>query len=113
MACGKRILAGMLLCGVSFAAHADHCYGTISALNIDSSGNVTIYGSFGGWFQVCNLTSVWKAVDPSICKPWTAVLTTLRVTQEQVDIAYGSATCSTLPHDGATPAPAYVAYYLP
>jgi hypothetical protein len=113
MTYGKRILTGTLLCAVSIAAHADHCYGTIRALNIDSGGNVTIYGSFGGWFQVCNLTSVWKAVDPIVCKSWTAVLTTLRATQEQTDIAYSSATCSTLPHDGATPAPLYVGYYLP
>jgi hypothetical protein len=113
MTSSKCILTGVLLCSASFTAHADHCYGTIPALDIDSSGSVLIYESFGGWYQVCNLTTTWKAVDPAICKSWTAVLTALRVTQEQVDVAYSSTACSALPHDAAAPAPAYVGYYLP
>lgn len=108
-----RLLMATALCASSFAAHADHCYGSIRALIVDNSGNVTLYASYGGWYQVCNVNSTWKGVDIATCKSWVALLTTLRVTQEQADISYSSTACTALPHDANAPAPYYVGYYLP
>ena len=112
----RSTLCAFTLLIIASTSDATHCYGTIKALYIDASGNVLIQPSFrNDWLQICNSVSAWNSIDPITCKSWTALATTLRVTQEQSVIYYASSTlaCDTIPAYGAAPAPGYLMYYVP
>lgn len=110
------LLAAIAL--VSLATHSyasQWCTGQVQSVLVGYGGNVEVLATFrSDWLMVCSLGGTWKGVPADTCKAWLGVLTTLRVSHDNVLVAYFDDTpCSSIASYESAPAPAYVALAAP
>lgn len=107
----KKAFTFLVVMSLSNFAHgAQSCGGRVSGVFVDSGSRVYIHTSYRNeWTQICNITESWKGISPELCKQWSSLVTTLRVTQEPVVVYYNESTpCSSIPYYTDSPAPGYV-----
>lgn len=108
-----KILANVFLAIAVFSAasiaSAEYCSGKIIALYVERDGGLVIHGDWQtSYTAICDVDSTWKGVSASTCKAWLTVVTTAKVSNNDVVLKYPSHTCSNLPVYDNSPAPAYL-----
>lgn len=108
----KKIVS-LGLCLLSFqisAAENIWCSGKLGGVYINSSGEVTIKGSWNPtWTSICNIKNPSSGVDVTTCSLWASYAATAVKDKLDVMLMYSSTTyqCNTLPSYGSTPIPYY------
>lgn len=92
-------------------AYADtFCSGTVSRVLVYNDGKVLIVGSWrGDYTTVCNVSTTWNGVSPSICVSWLAQLNAATTMNKTAVLYYvGVNDCATLLTYSNSPAPLYI-----
>lgn len=111
----KKLSLGLLvLCGFAWqsASAFIFCEGTVDEFYVDKESDVFISASWAtDWTQVCNTATVWKGIEPEVCKTWFSVILAAYHGKRNFMMRYDDPSvtdCAALPAYGGTPAPTYV-----
>lgn len=107
----SMFLLAALSGGVAQAATLT-CSGTVTSVTAHADGSIWIKPSWNAnQIQLCNATTIWKAVPLESCKRWHAQALLVRSTRETLVVYYPSTvatTCAGMLSQGSADAPGYL-----
>lgn len=106
------LIASMVLMSNAYASDDLWCTGKIKQVWITHQGELLINSSWRQFHtQICSVRETWKGITPEVCKSWSSMLHTAKISQEVITVAYFDTdvdSCSVLPTYRDTPRPNYI-----
>ncbi len=106
--CRIGFTAALLAMLASPSYAAVNCPGTVNNHYIDSTGNAFVTHSVVGTVQICNVNIDWKAITPTQCFAWLALVKQGVSKPASMVFNYSTTACTGMPQLGAAPAPLYI-----